>query len=120
MGLLLQWTLAGNQARQAGALDLHSAEYYVPPVLLNPLNRRRRQRQGFSLVSGAFPLVGRMPAVATAALGWMRRAERELAKSVLVLIFSPLRRRPGLVGRSAEAAPSSLLHPSAGTRVKLA
>jgi cytochrome P450 len=47
-------------------------------MLLNPLNRRVRERHGFPVFPGAFPVIGHMPAMMTDAIGLMRRAQRQL------------------------------------------
>lgn len=47
-------------------------------MLLNPLNRRIRERRGFPVLPGAFPILGHMPAIATDLPALLRRAERDL------------------------------------------
>jgi cytochrome P450 len=47
-------------------------------LILNPLNRQIRQRRGFPIFPGAFPVIGHLPAIAVDYLGLVRRAEREL------------------------------------------
>jgi cytochrome P450 len=50
----------------------------IPRPLLNPLHRRSGAYAGFPAFTGAFPVIGHMPAIATDYLGLIRRAEREL------------------------------------------
>lgn len=47
-------------------------------LVLNPLNRRVTELQGFPVFPGAFPRIGHLPAIASDYLGLIRRAEREL------------------------------------------
>lgn len=47
-------------------------------MLLNPLNGRLRQHDGFPVLPGGFPLIGHLPAIVTALPHLLRCAEREV------------------------------------------
>ena len=47
-------------------------------MLLNPFNRRVREREGFPVLPGGFPLVGHLPTMTSDTLGLMRHAEKTL------------------------------------------